>query len=141
MGRYSNSKQAHGTSGSPQLSLGQGGLASKVGELYDKLMSDNNYKVSETDQTKHIKGSSNYNPNKSEFYGDVSKAQKLINSHKGKGEMINDNKERVDFGEVIGGYVNSKGEKIDTTIGIIHTSKKKGSHIVPARPKNYKEVK
>ena len=33
MGRYSNSKQAHGTSGSPQLSLGQGGLASKVGEL------------------------------------------------------------------------------------------------------------
>ena len=38
MGRYSNSKQAHGTSGSPQLSLGQGGLASKVGELYDKLM-------------------------------------------------------------------------------------------------------
>ena len=68
MGRYSNSKQAHGTSGSPQLSLGQGGLASKVGELYDKLMSDNNYKVSETDQTKHIKGSSNYNPNKSEFY-------------------------------------------------------------------------
>ena len=121
MGRYSNSKQAHGTSGSPQLSLGQGELASKVGELYDKLMSNNNYKVSETDQTKHIKGSSNYNPNKSEFYGDVSKAQKLINSHKGKGEMINDNKERVDFGEVIGGYVNSKGEKIDTTIGIIHT--------------------
>ena len=141
MGKYSNSKQAHGTSGSPQLSLAQSGLASKVDKLYDKMMSDDTYKVSESDQTKHIKGSSNYNPTKSEFYGDISKAQKLINSHKGKGEMINDNKERVDFGEVIGGYVNIKGEKIDTTIGIIHTSKKKGSHIVPARPKNYKEDK
>ncbi len=141
MGRYSSSGQAHGTSGSPQISLGQGGLSSKVGELYDKMVSGNNYKLSKYDQSKHIKGSSNYNPNKSEFYGNIDKAQKLINTHKGKGEKINDNKERVDFGEVIGGYVNSKGEKIDTTVGIIHTSAKKGSHIVPARPKKYKEDK
>lgn len=134
MGRYSSSGQAHGTSGSPQISLGQGGLSSKVGELYDKMMS-NDTRISTDDQTKHIKGSKNYNPNKSEFYGSVEKAHQLIKDFKGKGEKINDSKERVDFGEVIGEYVSSDGERMPTTVGIIHTSKKKGSHIVPARPK------
>lgn len=140
MGKYKNSNLAHGTSGSPQLTINQSNLKSKINKLSDG-MKLNNYKISINDQNKHINGSANYDSTKSEFYGDLSKVQKLINQYKGKGEIINDNKERVDFGEVIGGYVNSRGEKVDTTIGIIHTSKIKGSHIVPARPKNYKEEK
>ncbi len=44
-------------------------------------------------------------------------------------------KKELIFGKIIGKYVDSKGKEYDTTIGIIHTSKKKGSHIVPARPK------
>lgn len=134
MGRYSNSGQAHGTSGSPQLSLGQGGLSAKVDELFDKMMS-NDTKISTNDQIKHIKGSKNYNPNKSQFYGTVEKAHQLIKTFKGKGTKISDTKERVDFGEVIGEYVDIDGARTPTTVGIIHTSAKKGSHIVPARPK------
>ena len=48
--------------------------------------------------------------------------------------MINGNKERVDFGQVIGQYIDSvTKEAVDTTAGIIHYGKK-GAHIVPARP-------
>lgn len=42
-------------------------------------------------------------------------------------------KERVDFGKVIGSYVDPvTGEKIPTTKGIIHYGSK-GVHIVPSR--------
>ena len=48
--------------------------------------------------------------------------------------MIGNNKERVDFGKVIGQYVDSTtGNGTDPTIGIIHYGNK-GAHIVPARP-------
>ena len=47
---------------------------------------------------------------------------------------IGTNKERVNFGEVIGQYVNpATNEAVDTTMGIIHYSKT-GTHIVPAQP-------
>lgn len=130
MGRYS-SGQSKLTSNNQNM---QSSLSSKVNELYDKMMS-NSTKVSVDDQNKHIEGSKNYNPNKSKFYGSIEKAQKLIKDFKGKGKRINENKERVDFGEIIGEYVSSSGKRMPTTIGIIHTSRKKGSHIVPARPK------
>jgi filamentous hemagglutinin len=42
-------------------------------------------------------------------------------------------KERVDFGEVIGKYVDRSGNAVDTTKGIIHYAQD-GIHIVPARP-------
>lgn len=43
-------------------------------------------------------------------------------------------KEKVDFGEIIGFYIDEAGiEKLPTTKGVIHYSRK-GAHIVPAYP-------
>jgi filamentous hemagglutinin len=42
-------------------------------------------------------------------------------------------KERVNFGQVIGNYVDKSGNSVPTTNGIIHYGKD-GIHIVPARP-------
>ena len=51
----------------------------------------------------------------------------MIDDFAGTGEWIGTNKERVNFGEVIGQYVNpAKNEAVDTT--------KTGTHIVPAQP-------
>ena len=61
-------------------------------------------------------------------------AQKLINKYSGKGQRVG-NKERVDFGRVIGEYVDAKtGKSYKTTRGIIHYSKD-GTHIVPSKPR------
>jgi len=58
----------------------------------------------------------------------------LLDVFAGTGQAIGTNKERVDFGFIIGQYVNPEtGEAIDTTIGIIHYGNN-GAHIVPARP-------
>lgn len=112
-----------------------GAISKKSGDISTGNSKNGSYKISESDQSKHIPGSKNYQKGKSIFKGNVNDAQKLINDYKGKGERISDSKERVDFGKVIGKYVDNSGKEYDTTIGIIHTSKKKGSHIVPARPK------
>ena len=42
-------------------------------------------------------------------------------------------KERIDFGETIGTYVDKAGNSSPTTKGIVHYGKQ-GAHIVPARP-------
>ncbi|WP_237089028.1 polymorphic toxin type 50 domain-containing protein [Paenibacillus larvae] len=82
-------------------------------------------------QGKHIPGHSNYQYGKSIL---TANAQKLLEKYAGKGEWIGQNKERVDFGEIIGKYVDPiTGEAIETNKGIIHYSKN-GAHIVPARP-------
>lgn len=48
--------------------------------------------------------------------------------------MVNDSKERVDFGRVIGKYVDIRtGTSAETTNGLLHYSKD-GIHIVPAKP-------
>lgn len=70
-------------------------------------------------------------------------AQSLLdNFHSGSvssTEKVNDVKTRVDFGETIGSYVDPEtGDAVETTVGIIHNSKK-GAHIVPARPKKIDE--
>lgn len=60
--------------------------------------------------------------------------QKLVNDFAGTGQWKTANKEMVDFGKIIGKYVDiNTGEVLDTTRGIIHYSKK-GVHIVPAKP-------
>lgn len=78
-------------------------------------------------------------PGKSEFtHPDP---QHLVDNFAGTGQPANNVprgqpgfKERVDFGQIIGNYVDpSTGEKLPTTKGIIHYSKA-GVHIVPARP-------
>lgn len=93
----------------------------------------------ETDkQGKHIKGHKNYIPGRSELTISMSEAAILVTIYSGTGDVVGkaatSNKERVDFGKIIGYYVDGDGNKHSTTMGIIHHSKK-GTHIVPAIPK------
>jgi hypothetical protein len=86
-------------------------------------------------QGKHIVGNNNYQEGRSIFLGNMSDAAKLIKEFSGKGTFIGKDKERVDFGKVIGYFTDIRtGEKIPTTMGIIHYSKN-GAHIVPSNPK------
>jgi len=90
--------------------------------------------VSAGKQGKHIVGNNNFIEGRSIFNGTVDDAQRLVDNFAGTGEWIGTNKERVNFGEVIGQYVNpATNEAVDTTVGIIHYSKT-GTHIVPAQP-------
>ena len=91
-------------------------------------------------QNKHIPGTNEYKvavnngQNKSIMSGTVDDIQELLREFSGKGTPINANKERVDFGKVIGQYYDSEtNQLLDTTIGIIHYGSK-GAHVVPARP-------
>lgn len=86
-------------------------------------------------QGKHIPGHNNYTQGRSKITIQKEQLQKLIVSYSNKGQAISDTKERVDFGTVIGVYVDqSTGKEYPTTIGIINYSKD-GTHVVPARPK------
>ena len=65
----------------------------------------------------------------------LERAQELVNKLHGTGQPIGDHKERVDFGEIIGIFINNEDQtQSETTMGIIHYSKT-GVHIVPAQPK------
>ena len=91
--------------------------------------------INEGKQGKHIPGHNNFQQGKSELTISIVEAGKLVEQYSGKGTPVGDNKERVDFGKIIGIYKDqSTGESMPTSIGIIHYSKT-GTHIVPARPK------
>ncbi|MFC3197068.1 DUF6443 domain-containing protein, partial [Parapedobacter deserti] len=86
-------------------------------------------------QGKHILGHNNYQKGKSVLKSD---AQQLLDDfHAGKvkvSEAIDEVKTRVDFGKVIGDYINPQtGAAMPTTKGIIVNSHT-GAHIIPARP-------
>ncbi|WP_395068026.1 polymorphic toxin type 50 domain-containing protein [Paraburkholderia silvatlantica] len=100
---------------------------------------ENGPAIEEGKQGKHQPGHNNFTPGKSEFtYPDP---QQLANDHAGTGQPANSvtpgaagYRERVDFGTIIGNWVDpSTGQKTPTTNGIIHYSKD-GVHIVPSRP-------
>ena len=102
----------------------------------NKAFSDYPKTVHSGRQDKHIVGSNNYTSGRSTFSGTQKQAETLIKQHSGTGQPLGPNKERVDFGKVIGNYVDdSSGKSYPTTMGIIHYSKS-GAHIVPAKPKN-----
>ncbi|WP_345911009.1 T7SS effector LXG polymorphic toxin [Bacillus altitudinis] len=98
-------------------------------------------KVKPGAQEKHIPDAPNYKqevangrPNKSIFNGDNKIAQELLDKFAGKGTKIGEQKERVDFGQVIGKYYDKDtGKYVETTRGSIHYSKN-GAHIVPSEP-------
>ena len=91
--------------------------------------------INEDKQGKHIVGHKNYIPGRSILTISISEAQELIDKYSGTGTVIGDHKERIDFGRVIGKYVDKDtGKESETTIGIIHYSNT-GVHIVPAKPK------
>ena len=86
-------------------------------------------------QGKHIVGNKNYIQGRSIFTGTLQEAQQLIREFSGNGTPTGTNRERIDFGKIIGYYVDPQtGKKYPTTIGIIHYSKN-GAHIVPSKPK------
>ena len=94
----------------------------------------NSVKLNAGQQSKHIKGHNNYIHGRSILYGNLDDAQDLLNKYAGTGQRINEQKERVNFGKIIGVYVNPEtGESLETTWGLIHTGKN-GAHIVPAIP-------
>lgn len=86
-------------------------------------------------QGKHITNHPNYIEGRSILYGDINDAQQLINKFSGTGQLISENKERVNFGRVIGMYIDGETAQ-ETTWGIIHYGKN-GAHIVPSNPYSY----
>lgn len=138
---HRDSGLAHGTSGSPQLTLDNGDMASKVKENEKKVSTGQpNFdkfpkKIHDGKQGKHIPGHNNYTPGRSKITISTERLQKLIVTYSNKGQVVSDNKERIDFGTVIGVYVDqSTGKEYPTTIGIINYSKA-GTHVVPAYPR------
>ena len=92
--------------------------------------------IHEGQQGKHIPGHNNYQPEKSYLTISMKEAEKLIREKSGTGVFVstNSNRERIDFGQVIGVFVDEKtGKATPTTKGLIHYSKK-GAHIVPSDP-------
>ena len=72
--------------------------------------------------------------------GTMDDARDLLERFAGEGQVLNreGTRRRVDFGQIIGLYIDPEtGRSGETTMGIIHTSEKKGEHIVPARPKKW----
>ncbi|OKH50474.1 hypothetical protein NIES2101_19265 [Calothrix sp. HK-06] len=97
-------------------------------------------KIDEGKQGKHVPEHNNFTDGRSELTHP--NPQQLIDDFAGKGQPVNSTvkqgqpgfRERVDFGEIIGNYVDPEtGVKTPTTKGIIHYSKS-GVHIVPAKP-------
>ena len=112
-----------------------GGMADDLIEGGVRTVNGFDTTVNAGKQGKHIVGHNNYVEGRSIFQSTVDDAQRLVKEFGGTGEWIGTNRERVDFGQIIGQYVNpATGEAVDTTVGIIHYSNT-GSHIVPALPK------
>jgi RHS repeat-associated protein len=87
-------------------------------------------------QEKHFEGHNSFSLGKSTLTANPEKLAQQV----GKGTSLNNvplgqlgSKERVDFGKVIGNYVDNSGQSTPTTKGIVHYSKD-GIHIVPAKP-------
>jgi len=92
-------------------------------------------KISIGKQGKHIIGHNNYINGRSILKANPQKLLDKIHTKDIKAiSKVGDNKVRVDFGEVIGEYVDqATGKAVPTTKGIIHIGKD-GAHIIPAKP-------
>ena len=87
-------------------------------------------------QGRHVVGSTNFDPSKSELTADPQELAKYAGTGQQVGNIevgLPGSKERVDFGQVIGIYKDPSGAQMPTTKGIIHYAAD-GIHIVPARP-------
>ncbi len=93
--------------------------------------------LEEGKQGKHIEGHPNFQSGKSKLSISMSEAKKLADFFAGTGNVVgtpsSSNKERVDFGKIIGLYNDPIKGYVPTTNGIIHHSSK-GTHIVPSKP-------
>lgn len=89
-------------------------------------------------QGKHFEGHNNYISGRSQLTANPEKLAQRAGSGDPVGKVPRGQagfKERVDFGEPIGKYVDpATGAEVSTTKGIIHYDGKGQIHIVPARP-------
>ena len=115
--------------------MGKGGhFSGTKGSGRNRTVHGFSTKVNSGKQGKRIVGNNNYQQGKSIFYGSSADAQKLVDKYAGTGTWVSSNKESVDFGKVIGKYLNKEANiSAETTIGIIHYSGT-GTHIVPSAP-------
>lgn len=68
------------------------------------------------------------------IFRDADGLQKLLDEKAGTGEFVAGNKEKVNFGQPLGQYVDPVAKtKVMTTVGVIHYTAE-GAYIVPARP-------
>lgn len=94
-----------------------------------------------SNQTKHVKGSHNFDVGRSYVLGNLKDCQTLISELYGTGQALTNrrnefnNKERVRASRVFGVYVDEETkQETKTRYGIIHYGKA-GAHIIPARSK------
>jgi len=93
-------------------------------------------KVNMGKQGKHIPGHNNYTPGRSVLKANPNQLAKKAGTGQRVGKVPRGQpgfKERVDFGEVIGDFVEN-GSGTPTTKGIITYAKDGSIHIIPARP-------
>ena len=87
-------------------------------------------------QEKHFPGHNSYTPGRSPMTSDPRRLAQSAGTGQQVGNLpvgVPGSKERVNFGETIGNYVDLAGNSYPTTNGIIHYSLS-GIHIVPSRP-------
>jgi filamentous hemagglutinin len=92
-------------------------------------------------QGKHIHGSRTYIPGRSTLTDPD--PQDLLDRYAGTGKPVNGiqvglpgSKERVDFGKIIGEYIDPEiGTATPTSRGIIVYDRRGNAHIIPARPR------
>lgn len=131
MGRYSKSGLGSGVGSSPQKSFENLSTSNK-----NKLSTEN---INVHKQNKHIIGTKEYIPGRSIITISPMTLDKLVKKYKGHGTNAGNGKERINFKEVIGYYIdNETGKKYPTTYGIVHYSKT-GFHVVPSSPEYHKK--
>ena len=115
-----------------------GGNAMNKQDIHELIQKQYLLTINETHQNKHIAGSSNFDPARGTLTADP---LELIKLYAGKGNPIQTNsgnwsqRERFVHTSVIGIWrdKNTGGES-PINAGIIHYTKDKGAHIVPANP-------
>jgi|GEM_PF-1666622 len=80
-------------------------------------------------QFKHIPGHNDYIPGRSILTAEASE----LGRSTGSGKMVGQTKERINFRQNIGEFIDADGFPTVTTNGMVHYSKK-GIHIIPSRP-------
>lgn len=91
-------------------------------------------KIDTAKQGKHIPERKGYIQGRSILSISANRAQELVNLYAGTGTRVSENRERVDFHEIIGTYKTEHlADGLETSWGLIHYSKS-GAHIVPCNP-------
>lgn len=129
MGKPLKTKKIHGVGSSGQSTLNN----YKFVEV--NVASDDIGNININKQNKHVRGTNNFDPNRSELTISIDKLKDLVDKYITEGERINDIKIRINFHEIIGIYRNPyENSEAETSYGILHKSKT-GWHVVPSNPK------